>query len=238
MGGDNSQTTTSGLNNSALNTAVTTIGNQLNTALGQGSAVFGQSMYPGISTQTWKAADGMVANSQNPDYAAGVSGAIKNQSDIAAGNFGNDPVRARLMDDVAQNVNSSFLTDGRFGSMGSGAHSDTLASETAAALAPYDYGRQQQAIQNLPGLFQASQMPYQAQAQAGSIFDADMLARRQGEADLFDRTNNQIWNTLGRAGSVLAGTSGAAGTTTTQTQNTPWWQSVGSFGLGALGLLG
>jgi hypothetical protein len=354
MGGDNSQTTTSGLNNSALNTAVSTIGSQLNSQLSKGVTPFSQSLYPGLSAQTtqgvnslmgaagntgglsqannWarhvvsnngynsamRDAEGQASNvgTQFGAMASGLSGPSAAQtgfSNMAAGArapsltesqlmnvakggaFGmQEPGYARMresaLNDALTGVASSFLTDGRFGSSVMGDAAGEAATETLAGLDYQNYmndiarqeralgaieGLRQQGFQNqfnalgasdnarlaqlgarsgalnsqlgaagmasgigqaamgnaagaaasLPGFYQAGLMPGQAMLAAGQVKDADMLATRQGAADLFDRTQNAGWNTLARASQVLAGTAPSAGQTTTQTQQQPWWQA-------------
>jgi len=234
MGGDNTQTTTSGMSNPELKQAVSTIGNQLTTQLGQGVKPYTESMVPALSGQTQAGIGSLTNNPNNAAYGSGISGAIGNQSQIAAGNFGSDPVRSRVLDDALAGVNSSFLTDGRFGSS---AMVDEAANAATGALAQYDYGRQQQAIQNLPGLYQASMLPAGAQLQAGQLMDNWNTARAQDQARIFDATQNAGWKTLGTATSILAGTAPSAGTTTTQSQQTPWWQVPAQIGGTVLGAM-
>jgi hypothetical protein len=227
-------TQTSGLNNSQLNTALSTIGSQLNTELGKGAAVFDQSMYPGMSDQTKTGVDSLYNNPNNAGYSSAVGDTLGTYGAIASGKNISDPttdlVRSRLMNDATTAVNSSYLTDGRFGS--SGMQQDS-ADAVVGALAPFDYSRQNTAAQMMPQLYQASQLPATAQLTAGQITDADALATRQGDADLFDRTNNAGWNTLARGTQILSGTAPSAGMTGTTTQSTqvPWWQTA--LGLGA-----
>jgi hypothetical protein len=235
MGGDNSQTTTSGLNNSALNKAVSTIGSQLNAQIGKGVTPFSQSLYPGLSGQTQQGVAGLANNPNNAAYGSAVGNTIKDFGAIASGQrFGmNDPgyatLRQNAINDATTGVASSFLTDGRFGSSVMG---DAAGEAIAGTIAGLDFAnfqndqqRQMQAAGMLPGLYQGSQLPAIGQLTAGQIKDADMLATRQGAADLFDRTQNAGWNTLARASQVLAGTAPSAGQTTTQTQQQPWWQA-------------
>lgn len=236
MGGGGTETTTqtTGLSNPAMDAAATTIGNQLNSALSSGVKPYTGSMVPAMSGQTLAGISGVSNNPFSSGYSDTIGSVLQQQGDIAKGNFGADPVRSRLMDDVSQNVNSSFLTDGRFGSMGSGAHSDTLARETAGAIAPYDMARQQQAIQSLPGLYDASMAPAMAQLQVGQLVDQYNTATAEDQARIFDATNNANWNTLQRGSAVFSGTAPVSGTTQTTTQPTaPWWQQA--LGAGAVG---
>ncbi len=239
MGGGSTQTTTSGLNNSALNSAVTTIGNQLNTQLNNGSKVFGQTLTPGAGTTTQNAWASGLSAASNPGYSAAVNNAIGEFGDIAAGNrmgegdAGWNAARDRALTDV----NSMFTTSGRFGS---GSHVGSAAEGLAAvdlARLQGNESRQMQAAQLLPGLFSASTMPSQYAMGIGAAQDANAQAVRQGEADLFDRTNNAGWNTLQRGASVLAGTAPSAGTTTSTTTSQPWWQTGLGIGAGLLSFL-
>lgn len=237
MGGDNTQTTTSGLNNSELNSAVSTIGSQLNTQLGQGFKGYSGNLVPDMSAPTSAAISGLSNNPNTSIFSSGVSGALGQQAKIAQGEFGDDPVRQRLMEDVGQNVNSGFLTSGRFGSMGSGAHSDTLARETAGALAPYDMARQQQAIGNMGSLYSMSGMPAAAQMQAGQFMDQYNAAKAAEAERQFNVANNAGWETLRQAGGILGTTAPSAGTTTTSSQNVPWWQTGLGIGAGIMSFL-
>lgn len=251
MGGQttNTTTSTSGMNNAALNNAVSTIGNQLNTQLGKGSAVFNQSLYPGLSTQTQGAANSLYNNPLNSQYSGAIGDTMGEMSAIAAGDrFGsNDPsyalMRQNLMDDAVKSVGTQFTTSGRFGGGSYIKDATKSAFDAAAGLdvanRQSDIARQQFATQALPGLYSASSLPAQAQLQAGQIYDADALARRNAEADLFDRTNNAGWNTLQRGASILAGTAPSAGTTTTNTQSqqVPWWQTGLGIGAGLMSFL-
>lgn len=231
MGDQKSTTTTSGLNNDALNSAVTTIGGQLNKQLGIGSKVYNQPLYPGVSSTTQGGVSALANNPNNQNYSAGISDTLAQQANIASGNVVNDPVRKQALDDALKASNATFTASGRFGS---GSHDKNMAAGAVTALAGLDYGRQQQAIQNLPALYGASQLPAQSMLAAGQITDADMLAQRQAAADLFDRQNNAGWNTLQRGASILSGTAPSAGTTTTQTTSVPWWQTAGGIGAGLL----
>lgn len=155
----------------------------------------------------------------NPDYARGVAGSTSELADIASGKrFGmNDPgyadMRQGAIDDTLTNINSSFLTDGRFGSTVQGEAAGRGVSQTIAGL---DYGnfqndqqRQMQAISALPTAFAAGQAPGSVQQSVG------------------EQQRAAPWYNLGQASSVLAGTAGAGGQTNTMTQPaTPWWQSA------------
>lgn len=171
---------------------------------------------PAALTSGWASQLGAAAN---PDYARGVAGSTRELADIASGNrFGmDDPGYAALrqgaLDDAMTGVGSSFLTDGRFGSSVMGDAAGKAATQTLAGLDyanhQADQQRQMQAISALPGAFAAGQAPGSVQASVG---------QQQQQAP---------WWNLGQASSILAGTSGAGGTTSTMTQPaTPWWQSA------------
>lgn len=231
-GGGTTQTTqTSGLNNPQLNTAVSTIGSQLNTQLGSGVKPYTESMVPALSGQTTAGIGALTNNPNNSIFSGGVSGALGQQAQIAQGNFGDDPTRSRLIDDTATAVNATMQGSGRFGS---GSHEQDLKDSIGGGLAQYDYGRQQQAIGNMGTLYSMGNMPASANLQAGQIMDAYNTAQAQDRARIFDATQNAGWNTLQRGSSILAGTSPSAGTTTTNTQPAaPWWQGLLGLGMQA-----
>jgi hypothetical protein len=81
----------------------------------------------------------------------------------------------------------------------------------------------------IPGLFDATLQPGRTQIQAGQMYDADALARRQAENDLFRRRNDAGWTTLERASGILNGNAGAGG----DQPDAPWWQQI--LGAGAIG---
>lgn len=238
MGGQTTNTTTqeSGLSNPAMNAAATTIGNQLNAQLQGGVKPFTGSLAPNLSSQTMAGVNALTGNPNNQTFASGVSGALENQAAIAGGNMADDPVRQRIMEDAGTAVNATFANSGRFGG---GTHREGLGEGVASALANFDYGRQQQAIQNLPGLYQAGLMPAGAQLQGGQILDAQNLAQAQDAARLFDVQNNQGWNTLQRGASIFSGTAPISGTTgtTTQSQQLPWWSAPLGIGAGIASFL-
>lgn len=235
MGGGGTETTTqtSGLSNPAMNKAATTIGNQLNTQLAAGVKPYTESMVPGLSSQTQAGINGLSNNPNDSIYGAGVSGALANQAGIAGGNIANDAVRQRVADDAGLAVNATFANSGRFGS---GSHREGLGEGVASALASHDYGRQQQAIQNLPGLYQAGMMPAAAQLQAGNLMDAYNTATAEDRARIFDATSNAGWNTLQRGSAIFGGTAPISGTTQTNTTPTaPWWSQALGYVAGNAG---
>jgi len=238
MGGQTTNTTTqqSGLSNPAMNAAATTIGNQLNTQLAAGVKPFTGSLAPDLSSATMGGVNALTNNPNNAAYGQGITNAIGQQAQIAAGNFGADPTRQRLIDDVSTNTNAILQGSGRFGS---GSHENALIDQVGGSLAQYDYGRQQQAIANLPTLYQSSMLPASAQLQAGQIMDAQALAKAQDAERLFDLQNNSGWNTLQRGASIFSGSAPVSGTTQTGTSTTqvPWWQSALGVGAGLASFL-
>lgn len=191
-----------------------------------------------------------VANSggYNPALSGAQSGIQQYLQESQADAPGYAAMRAKAGEDTLTGVNSLFTSSGRFGS---GSHVGNATESLGNVYAQMDaqnyesrLGRMlggnqalagvgQTAMTNaagaagmLPGLYQAGLVPGQTQLAAGQIMDADALARRQGEADLFERQNNRGWNDLGRASSILAGTAGASGSTTTENKPVaPWWQT-------------
>jgi hypothetical protein len=214
--------------------AATTLGNQLNSQLGKGVTPYTESMVPGLSTQTQAGVDALTNNPNNSIFSSGVSGALGQQAQIAQGNFGADPVRQRISDDALLAVQSGSLTDGRFGSS---AMLDDAAQSVTGALANYDYGRQQQAINNMGSLYSMGNMPAAANLQAGQLMDQYNAAKAQDDYRIFDATKNAGWNTLQRGASIFSGTAPVTGTTTTQTQQTPWWQVPAQIGGTVLGAM-
>lgn len=214
----------SGLSNPAMKAAATTIGNQLNTQLSAGVKPFTGSLAPDLSSQTRQ---GVLDLTRNPATGAysdamgdtiGEFGAIASGQRMGAGDAGWNAARDRAMTDVG----AMFTTSGRFGS---GSH----AGKAAEGLAGVDLARlqgnearQMGAASMLPGLYQGSQLPAQAQLVGGQIMDAHNLSRAQEAERLHDVTQNAGWNTLQRGGSIFAGTAPVSGTT--QTTSQPWWK--------------
>lgn len=169
-----------------------------------------------------------LASAGNPDYMRGINGATGELADIASGQrFGmNDPGYAALrqgaIDDTLTNINSSFLTDGRFGSSVMG---DAAGRGVSSTIAGLDYGnfqndqqRQFQAISALPSVFAAGQAPGSVQTSVG---------QQQQQAP---------WANLQTGSSILAGTAGTGGSTSSTTSpTTPWWQTAAGLGIAGAG---
>lgn len=234
MGGDTQTTTsTSAPSNPAVDATVTKILGGVNSQLDTSPKVFGESLYGGVGPTTQQGWTSALTAANNPDYTSGIKGAIKSYSDIAAGNFGNDPVRTNLINDVTTNANNSFNASGLFGS---DSNQRAVGQGLGAALGQYDQSRQAQAAQLLPSLFQSSLLPSTVQGQIGGAQDANTQAALLGRNDLYRRTNDAQRDNLAWGSSVLTGPASASGTTQTQTQPaTPWWQSALGLGIGAAG---
>lgn len=236
MGGSTNQTTTStGSANPNVGPTVNRLLGGINTALDTPARPFNQSLYAGVGGQTTGSWASALNASRNPEYAAGINGAISDYSRAASGGDAgaNDPYYKQLGDNTLRDVNAMFTGSGRFGS---GSHVNEAVSalgDVNNANVAADRAWQTQGAQMLPGLLQAGQLPAGIQGAVGAAQDADRQATRQGAYDLFERTNNAQLNRLGQIGSIFNGTTGAAGTTSTTSQPaTPWWQSLLSAGIG------
>lgn len=106
------------------------------------------------------------------------------------------------------------------------------------------FGMGQQGVNNafgaqdrLGGLYDLSMRPGQTLAQIGGAQDADRQASLLAQNDLFRRNADSRTNLLSQLSSILAGTAGAGGTSTTNTDpGQPWWQTALGAGLGIGGL--
>lgn len=123
------------------------------------------------------------------------------------------------------NINNQYRSldaqRGIFGdtfNMGQTGVGNTLAGLSGqAGVAGQQFGMGQQALtneQNAVGLL----------GQIGSAQDANNLASRMADYDLFTRKHDADWEALARASSILGGTAGAAGSTTTN--SVPWWAAL------------
>lgn len=218
-GGGDTETVSSGSANAMVDPTLTTLLSGLNNEFTKANAT-------GVNSTLNNGWEARLGAANSPDYARGVAGGTSELADIASGKrFGmNDPGYAALrqgaIDDTLTNVNSSFLTDGRFGSTVQGEAAGRGVSQTIAGL---DYGnfqndqqRQFQAISALPGQFGAGQAP-------GDVWSSVGMEKQQ-----------QPWYALNNASSILAGTAGAGGTSQT-TPTTPWWQSALGYVAGNAG---
>lgn len=233
MGGSGTQQTSQ--STSSNSPQVTALTNQLAGGLSglvsKGSSVYDKPLYTGLGATTQAGIGNLTGAAGNQNYANNLNSTMDEFGQIAAGNrFGQDApgystLRSGVIDDTLAATNNAFNASGRFGG---GSNVESANKGIGSAVAGLDYqnyqndiARQQQAASALPGLFSASLAPGQAQIAAGSITDADALAKRQADAQLYDQTQNKSWNDYARASSILAGTAGAAGQTTTNTQPAP-----------------
>lgn len=231
-GGGTQQTSSSTASNSPQVTALTNqLAGGLSGLVNKGSSVYGSPLYTGLGATTQTGVQNLTNAAGNQNYGTNVNAAMNEFGQIAAGNrFGQAApgyadLRQNTIDDTLSATNNAFNASGRFGG---GANVLAANKGVGQAIAGLDYGnyqndqqRQMAAAAALPGLFSASLAPGQAQIAAGSIQDQDSLAQRQAQAQLFDAQNNRSWNDYARASSILAGTAGAAGQTTTNTQPAP-----------------
>lgn len=231
MASEDTQTTTSGVNNAALNKTLTKVATGLGDLYQPGSSSY---VAPG-STTTGGWAKSLEA-AGNPQYAGGLAGAIGSYGNRAAGNeLGiDDPLyaaqRARLTNDVSRDVTGAFQNSGLFGS---DSHIKGLTEALAGAQGGLDlqqrtesYGRQSEAANLLPQLFSGAQLPSSIQQSVGASMDADKAAQANGKIDY-----------LNRILAPLTGASGAAGTAQTTTNTPDPWRLLLGGGLGLAGLL-
>ena len=237
MGGGGTETTTqtSGPTNPAVDATTTKLLTGLQGQFDKGTAVFDKSLNPGAGDTTQRSWASMLTAADNPTYNAGIKGATADFADAAAGNqYGaNDPYYKQLGDDTLRDVNSMFTSSGRFGS---GSHVNTAVSalgDVNNANIAADRAWQSQAAGMLPEMYSAGMAPSGIQAGVGAAQDANSLALRQAENDLFRRQNDAGWSTLGQSTSILAGNAGA-GTQqqSTTTPTAPWWQQALGYVIG------
>lgn len=246
MGGTvQTQQTSSNPTNPDVQPTVSQLLKGLQGATSSGTKVFGQTLYPGLSSTTQGGLNSLVSGANPAGYQSSIGGAISDFGDVAAGNrFGtNDPgyqaLRAKAGEDTLRDVNALFTGSGRFGS---GSHVKNATESLGNVYAGMDYqnfqndqARQMAAAGMLPQLQQAYQLPAQTQLQAGQIMDADALARRQAENDLFRRQSDAPWDTLAKGSSILAGTAPYGGQT--QSTEVPWWAAGLGIGTGLAGAI-
>lgn len=243
MGGGSKTTTQSSstTSNSPQVTALTNnLASQLQTQLNAGSKVYQNPLYTGLSSTTTGGINALTNAANNPGYSSAINDTIGEFGQIAAGNrMGqNDAQWNTVKGNVANDVNSAFNASGRFAG---GANAERLGNGLAAVDLQRIQGneaRQMAAASALPGLFSAGLAPAQAQIAAGSMLDADALAARQADAQLWDANANRGWDDLARASSILSGTAQAAGNTTTQRTTQPGQNPFQTALGGALGLFG
>lgn len=99
------------------------------------------------------------------------------------------------------------------------------------------FGMEQQGVANamgasaaLPGLYDASQAPWQTIFGAGQAMDADQQAKLMADYELHQRRNNRVFDHLAQYQGLLGG----AAQTAEQTEEAPWWQqALGAASVGA-----
>lgn len=235
MGNVTTSSQTSGSANPDVDPTVSKLMKGLQGQYDSGIKVFDQSLYPGVSDTTQQGWQTTLDAAGNQDYAQGIGGAISEFGDIAAGNrFGQDDpgyavMRNKLQSDVMRDVNKTFGASGLFGS---DSNMRAAGEGLGNALGGLDYANHQSDIQRqgmaagmLPGIYSASMAPGAAMAGVGSAMDADAMAQRGGDNDLFRRQNDAGWDALAKSSSILAGTAPAGGQT--QQNQIPWWMALG-----------
>jgi hypothetical protein len=223
---------------------------QVNTAVDQGApATFGSSLYSPAGSTTTGAWNSALTAASNPAYSTAINNTINSLGTAASGgDYGtNDPeyaaLRAKAGDDALKSVNGVFNNSGR---LGGGSNVIAAGQGVANALGAMDQTQLQNdrafqlsAASALPAAFQSSLLPASIAAGVGSAQDANNQGILQGQADLQQRQAQNQTNWLAKISSILNGSAGAAGTTSTTTSpapaQTPWWQSALGLGIGALG---
>lgn len=148
-------------------------------------------------------------------------------------------LRQGVVDDTLSNLGSQFTASGRFGG---GSYIDTASEGLGQALAGLDYSNMQNNINNQYRSLDSQRSIFGDQfgmgqqaltneqnavgllGQIGSAQDANNLASRMADYDLFTRRHDADWEALARASSILGGTAGAGGSTTSNT--VPWWAAL------------
>jgi len=220
-----------------------TLGKKLESYVNAKPPVFKQNLYPGLSDTTRGGLQSLLGTANNPAFSQGISGALGSYANRAAGNeLGMDApgyrsMRDTLMSDITGQVNGAFNSSGLFGA---DSNQTALARGLTEGVGALDYGnyqdslsRQAEATQMLPMLFEAGQAPAQTQLGVGAALDADAQAQRQGDFDLFDRTQNADFRRFQELLLAFNGTQANAGM---QEQPNMFQQLLGG-GLGLLGLL-
>jgi hypothetical protein len=220
-----------------------------------GVPVYQKSLYPGVSDTTnsaWAQGTGVASSLIGSGGFNGTqTGAMSTLRGLDAGYGGlsdaysqdapgYSTLRSNLMDDAVKNVGSAFTSSGRFGG---GSYVDTATKSAVDAVAPLDYTNFQNDINNryrsldsraglgqtIFGMGQQGIANQNAAVSAlgaiGSARDADMLAARQGENDLFRRNADAGWERLARSSAILGGTAPYGGQESSQ--SVPWWAALG-----------
>lgn len=228
-GGTDTTTSTTGSASKAVNSTVDKLATGLGDLYKPGSSSYVQ---PGSNTTgSWQSM--LNVGTGNPGFQSSLAGALQSYGSKASGASSgmNDPgyqtMRAGLQNDVTKGVQTAFNDSGMFGS---DQNIQTLGKGLGDALGSLDYQQyrngisdQAQATQMLPSIYQSMLMPSQVQGQVGAAQDADAAAKANGQLDQ-----------IGRFSSILNGTSGSAGQTTTNSQPNNLLMQLLGLGLGAL----
>lgn len=180
------------------------------------SPIFQKSLYTGFGDVTKGAQSDVLDFSRSAadgSYGLGISGATDYLSDTAAGNRigmqdpGYREVRDKVESDTLSGVSSLFSNMGRYGG---GSHVQTATDELGATLGRMDMGQYNQSLdrqiaasQLLPSLYQAGMAPSATALQIGQTQDADALAKRQAEYELFNRTSDPNFTHIAKHMSLL-----------------------------------
>ena len=242
------QTTQSTSSTAPSNPMVTATMNQLLTGVqseyAKGPKVNPELQYAGAGSTTQQGWNSALGAANNQNFTSGLDAAIADQSKVASGDYLNqmDPNAQALIDrtanQTAADINASMGADGAYGSnIHTGALGDTIGAlrqQGAMDNRNFQYGRQQAAMQNLPQLYSARQLPASTFAAVGGAQDANTQAEIMARNDLFRKQNDAGANWLGQFTSILNGNAQTAGNTTTQTNTTPTpplWSSLLGLGL-------
>ena len=243
----NTVTSSSAPSNKDVNPTVSTLLKGVQSEYGKPQSTFGQQLYTGQGGTTTNALTNTLGAANNPAYSQGINDSIGQTAKIAGGQYlngGNPYFEANLgktLNDTASGINAGLGSSGRLGSNlqvqslaeGLGNVSNQARSQNYET----EYSRMMQAQQALPGLYQSSLLPSATQLQVGQLQDANSLAQRQAEYELWARQNNVGWDALSKASSILGGTAPYGGTT--QTQQTPGaspFQQILGAGIGLGGM--
>jgi hypothetical protein len=258
MGGTTNTTTntsTSAPTNPDVQATASKLAQKLSGLADRSPAAYGQSLYPGVSGATrnaWalgtNAANNLIGSG---GLTSGQQGAVNGLQGLV-GAYGQDSpgyqaMRQTALDDAIKNVGAGFNAAGRYGG---GSYINDATNAAVNAIAPLDYQNYQNGIENQKGIYSAlfnygqqglanQQSALASLGAIGGAQDADLLAQRQGEADLYTRQQQAPLQWLQGLTSAAAGNAAGTGTTMTNTQTspgTPWWQTAASLGLGAAGL--
>lgn len=207
----------------------------------QGPKVFNKSLYAGMGDTTMGGLNAMLGVDPSV-YNSGLMGAMGSYADVAAGNrIGlNDPNYARMrqnvVNDTVANTGAAFTSLGRNASAD---HAAALSRSIGDTLAGMDYGqlqdsygRQNQALAALPGIYQAMMAPGQTRLGVGQMMDQDAQARLTAENDLFRRQNDAGFTHIANNANLLQGGSQNNGVFTPEA---PWWMQALGFVAGNAG---